>query len=917
MTLAQMQARFFELKGKLAVGQITEENFKHELEKLRFQDPHGRWWMIGAQSGRWYYYDGARWLLGEPPDPGALGLDTGAAMPVTPPTVQRPAYASPQSNGYGDAGANDAQTISAAYSYAPATQPRPTQSPSGNGARSNYVAPPQEPIQAAPVVAPLPVTPQPAAPTNGQGAAKPSLGETLHQELGKVRMPHVDVPHVQMPHVEMPHIQRPNLHAPNLHVPPQLIPHAPAQIRKYQPPFILLGAVLIGLALVALLWLAVDNFVPGKPISTMVGRALGQPNVRPTVRPTPPLIQPGQNVDNVLQVADGLADKSQFEPAITAYQAAAKQSPNDADVYTHWARALSLTGRINEAIATAQKATRLDPTSAKAFAELARALAWAGQTNPAITAGEKAIALDKENATAHAFLAEAYLRAGRTADAQASVDTALELDDTNPDTHRAAGWVAILSKHNDDGVGEWKRAIELAPDIFLYHYEFGLVYANYLNDAEMALPEFQKAADLYPPYIPSYIALGRAYLATNQPAQAILEFQKGFSLDAKSSEAYLGAGQSFQMQQKCSQAIPYFQKALDLNKDLAEATKGLEDCGALAKTNPLPSPEATQVNIAPIATAIPKGTAAPITGNTAPKPTPVASAAGTGNTGPGRIYFPVYDGQYHLFSANADGSDRKGVMDATGSSPSANNDGSQLLYYSWESDARGIHRIGSNGGGDTHISLRSEDTLPSWSPDGSKYVYSTRAGQGGDISKRAFTIRVASTGGKPRQDPIALVEQAQYPSWGPTNQIVFRDCGFPTDTCGLAIVNADGGGKKKIVPDSLNATAPAWSPDGKRIVFMSNARGNWDVYAVSVSGGSPELLTDDLGNDGLPTYSPDGSKIAFVSNRNNVWSVYEIDPNGENEKKLFDIGGDIAGPVAGNSAAQPGQTWLEQRISWR
>ena len=69
MTLAQMQARFFEIKGKLAVGQIQEEEFKRELEKLRFQDSQGRWWMIGAQSGRWYYYDGARWLLGDPPDP--------------------------------------------------------------------------------------------------------------------------------------------------------------------------------------------------------------------------------------------------------------------------------------------------------------------------------------------------------------------------------------------------------------------------------------------------------------------------------------------------------------------------------------------------------------------------------------------------------------------------------------------------------------------------------------------------------------------------------------------------------------------------------------------------------------------------------------------------------------------------------
>ena len=63
------------------------------------------------------------------------------------------------------------------------------------------------------------------------------------------------------------------------------------------------------------------------------------------------------------------------------------------------------------------------------------------------------------------------------------------------------------------------------------------------------------------------------------------------------------AGQAFQLQQKCSQAIPYFQKALDLNKDLALASKGLEDCGAIAKGSAQAQPAATDVNIAPIATA--------------------------------------------------------------------------------------------------------------------------------------------------------------------------------------------------------------------------------------------------------------------------------------------------------------------------
>lgn len=942
MTLAQMQARFFELKGKLAVGQLTDQEFKHELEKLRFQDPHGRWWMIGAQSGRWYYYDGARWLLGDPPDPGAPGLDAGASVPGIPATTPRPAYSQPQTTIAADHVTDSAQTISVPYSYAPAQSNPQSQTPAPLAA-SAYAAsqsapqppvrtptPPHEPGKTAPrngsgtrYVAPPPLDVIPPAPQSASYSAaaqpptapslapvappiaKQTLGDSIRQDLGKVHLPHV----------EMPQLQRPNLHTPNLHVPPQFMPHAPASIKKYQPPFILIGAVVIGLAMVALLWLAVDNFLPNKPVSTFFARALGaQPNVRPT-RAAAQIPEPNspQNVDNLVQMGSELSAKSQFEPAIAQYQAAAKESPNDARVYMQWARALALTGRIGEAIAQAEKATRLDPSSANAFAELARAYAWAGRNEQAIEAGKRAVELDSANATAQAFLAEAFLRAGRNAEAQQTVDAALELDDLNPETHRVAGWVSILSGRKDDGVGEWNRVIELAPGIFLYRYEFGLVLANHLNDPERAIPSFQSAIELYPPYIPSYIALGQAYLEANQPGPAVLQFQKALTLDPGSTDAFVGLGRAFANQQKCQQAIPYFQKALELNQALALATQGLEDCGALAK-GAAPEIVATPVAIAPLPTAISQATVAPLANDPPPATPAVNPAVAPINAGPGRIYYPVYDGQYRIYSANQDGSDRQLVRELA-SSPSVSLDGSRLLYYSWQADQRGIHRVNSDGSDDVYLSLRTEDTLPAWSPDGSEYIYSTRAGEGGDINKRAYTLRIANTANKPRNDPNPVVDEAQYPSWGPTGEIVYRDCAFPDDQCGLAITNDDGSNKRIIT--NINSTAPAWSPDGTRIVFMSNVGGNWDLWTVSAGGGSPARLTDDIGDDGLPIYSPDGSKIAFVSHREGQWAVWTIGLDGENETKLFDIGGEVGGPIAGEPPAMPGQTWLGQRIAWR
>lgn len=871
MTLAQMQARFFELKGKLAVGQITDDEFKHELERLRFQDGQGRWWMIGAQSGRWYYYDGARWLLGDPPETSATVGAAGSAR-ETPPTDTR-------------SSAEPDDSISTRYRYVPPPQPAPpTSQTAANPAPSPLIPPPSPPV-------------------------KHSLGDTLRDDLTRVHMPQVHTPTVHMPDVRVP----------QMHIPPQVIVHAPKPIRRAPPNLILLGALILGLLLVALLWLAVDNLVPGKPISSF----FGGPNAARTAvaRATPSLVLGANNVDNLLRVGDELTAKSEFEPALEQYAAAAKYSPNDADVYTHWARALALTGRINEAVSNSQKATKLDPTSSKAFAEMTRALAWSGQTNPSVNAGEKATQLDPQNAAAFAFLSEAYLRAGRASDAQKAADTALELDDANPDSHRAAGWVAILAGRKDEGLSEWKRVLELAPDIFFYHYELGQIYNDHLNDPQNAIVEFQHATQLYPPYIPSHNALGHAYLAANQPVPAVLEFQKALTLDPNSSEAYLGLGLAFQASQRCPQAIPYFQKALEIKGDLLAADGGLIACGAVAKTNSTsaPPPQGTP-GLQVVPTAVVEATVVPVTLATpAPKggSSPAASAAtASGSKGQGRIAFATYDGQFHLFTANPDGSDRQPVNDLA-SGPSFGPDGSQLLYHSWVSDQRGIHRIDAKGSNDAFVSRNTEDLLPSWSPDGTKYVYATRAGRGGDITKRAYNLLIGSPDTKPRQDPPPLLEQAQYPAWGPNGKIAFRDCGFPDDKCGLAVVNADGSQKVKIIPDNVNSTAPAWSRDGSKIIFMSDYGGNWDIYIVDSGGGSPARLTTDPAQDGLPAVSPDGKQIAFVSKRGGGWAIWAMGIDGSNQHKLFDIGGDISGDVPGNSSAQPGQAWWEQKISWQ
>jgi len=58
---------YFRLKGQLAAGRITAEQFEVALKDLMIEDTQGRYWMLGADSGQWYVHDGQAWVQAEPP----------------------------------------------------------------------------------------------------------------------------------------------------------------------------------------------------------------------------------------------------------------------------------------------------------------------------------------------------------------------------------------------------------------------------------------------------------------------------------------------------------------------------------------------------------------------------------------------------------------------------------------------------------------------------------------------------------------------------------------------------------------------------------------------------------------------------------------------------------------------------------
>jgi TolB protein len=114
--------------------------------------------------------------------------------------------------------------------------------------------------------------------------------------------------------------------------------------------------------------------------------------------------------------------------------------------------------------------------------------------------------------------------------------------------------------------------------------------------------------------------------------------------------------------------------------------------------------------------------------------------------------------------------------------------------------------------------------------------------------------------------PIRPGHDNTFPAWSPDGKkIAFvSSMGKAGSSFSpqLYIVDVDGSGLRRITDTPRTYESdPAWSPDGKRIAF---SKGKGDIYTIKIDGTGLRQLTSDKGGEREPTWSPDGKKIAFV-----------------------------------------------------
>ena len=328
------------------------------------------------------------------------------------------------------------------------------------------------------------------------------------------------------------------------------------------------------------------------------------------------------------------------------------------------------------------------------------------------------------------------------------------------------------------------------------------------------------------------------------------------------------------------------------NRTSAPATAGEEEASANEAETTAPAGETA---------------AAPAPQPTAPAPAREAPPAPAAPVS-GRIVYPAFNpslNSYDVWMVDLATGEQTPIA-GNASQPDFNRDGTLLAYRSWERSTRGIFFRDFVGGRGGMVTRFVEDGLPSWSPDGYSFAFASR--KEGDRVPRVYI------GNQSGEDTFSIGFQGEYVDTFPDGRLIVKGC-TPSGDCGLFIIGARGGGEKKISGEGAD-TAPAVSPDGSKIAFMSSGRGgnNWEIWVMNADGSNPQRLTENGNNDGLPTWSPDGQSIAYVSDQGGAWSVWVMNADGSNQRKLFAMKGSPDGKVFHDESNSKG--WLEERISW-
>lgn len=262
--------------------------------------------------------------------------------------------------------------------------------------------------------------------------------------------------------------------------------------------------------------------------------------------------------------------------------------------------------------------------------------------------------------------------------------------------------------------------------------------------------------------------------------------------------------------------------------------------------------------------------------------------------------------------------------------PTWSPDGTQIAFERLGRDTCHIFVASSAGGAEREVGACQSYATNyfDWTPDGKHLITANRnVGVAGDLTLEQLDI---VTGAKqPINYDHSVNDQDLEPRYSPDGKwIAFRRGIAPFSN--LCVMSASGGAVRQLTHVSTRIRGYTWTRDGSALIFASNLRGAYELFAIGIADGSvhplgvrpaeypdaaradqtivyeipransalaevsvggdgkPTLLAASTGSDGAPALSPEGNRIAFVSDRSGSQQLWLYDAVARTASPLTD-----------------------------
>lgn len=147
-----------------------------------------------------------------------------------------------------------------------------------------------------------------------------------------------------------------------------------------------------------------------------------------------------------------------------------------------------------------------------------------------------------------------------------------------------------------------------------------------------------------------------------------------------------------------------------------------------------------------------------------------------------------------------------------------------------------------------------------------------------DAKNRVYTLAIADSDGFGEKVILKSKQPIMSPAWSPNGKRLAY-VSFEKSRSIVYVQELKTGQRKTVAQFKGINSAPRWSPDGKRLAMTLSKDGNSEIYVMYIASGVLQRITNHYGIDTEPAWAPDGRSLVFTSDRSGKPQIYQININ--------------------------------------